>query len=286
MASMVRPEIGIVTAVNPQHQDLFGSIETTAKAKFELIEGLSGKRIAIVNWDNEHTREMGYKAKKAGMTVYWWTTKESKKLDNTYYAEDIQPTLTNISFGVRFGKERVHVTAPVVGAHQAGNLLAAIIAANAAGMTLKEAAAAASRVEPAEKVMQIERGISGSMFINDTFNNNPDAARAAISFLSQNKGKKYLVFQPMIELGAFAESAHEEVGEFAAGICDAIILTNANFFEAFKRGVEKKGKPVPVMVYGPQSAAEFLKKTVTRGDMVLFKGKDAEHTLAALRSDI
>jgi UDP-N-acetylmuramoyl-tripeptide--D-alanyl-D-alanine ligase len=37
MCGMVHPQIGIVTAINEQHQDLFGTIEGTVSAKYELI---------------------------------------------------------------------------------------------------------------------------------------------------------------------------------------------------------------------------------------------------------
>lgn len=284
MARMVRPEIGIVTAVNPQHQDLFRTIETTASAKYELIEGLTGKKIAIVNWDNPYTKAMGVKARANGSTVYWWTTKESKNREFLYRATHINATIRGISFDVHYGKEKVSVSAPVLGTHQAGNLLAAMIAARCAGLTLKEAAQAASQVEPADKVMQVETGIHASLFINDTFNNNPDAAKAAISFMSQHKGKKYLVFQPMIELGTFAEKAHEEVGKVAGSVCDAVILTNMNYHEAFTKGVRESSMTVPVKVLSPEAAASYIREHVHQDDMVLFKGKDAEHTLIQLRN--
>ena len=63
MARMVKPEIGILTAINPQHQDLFGSMETTMQAKYELMLGLTGRKIAIVNLDDTRTRLMGVGSK-------------------------------------------------------------------------------------------------------------------------------------------------------------------------------------------------------------------------------
>ena len=69
MAHMVKPEIGILTAINPQHQDLFGSMETTMQAKYELMLGLTGRKIAIVNLDDTRTRLMVEWAAKDGCTV-------------------------------------------------------------------------------------------------------------------------------------------------------------------------------------------------------------------------
>ncbi|MBI3956348.1 UDP-N-acetylmuramoyl-tripeptide--D-alanyl-D-alanine ligase [Candidatus Gottesmanbacteria bacterium] len=270
MVRMVRPEIGIITAINPQHQDLFGTLENTMKVKYELFAGLAGRRIAIVNADDARVRTMAGWAGRDGCDVW----------EGRIRTTDIKAGLDGISFTANFGKVKADVRARVVGKHQATNIVLAISGAVAAGMTLPEAARATSHIQPAAKVLEIVPGVNGSTFINDTFNNNPDAAKAALDVLAWGKGKKYLVFQPMIELGAYAPKSHEEVGSYAGNICDEIILTNRNFVEDFARGERKTGKGVTVL--SSQKAAVRIQQNVTTGDVVLFKGKEAEHVLRIL----
>lgn len=274
MCRMVGPEVGIITAINPQHQDLFGSIETTMKAKYELVQGLVGRSLVIANADDPNIVTMGEWAKRDGHEVVWFSKEKN--------AKDIVSDVSGTRFECVFGKETAHVQTPIVGEHQVRNILAAIVAAKACGMKLIDAAQAASSIQPASGVMEVKPGINGSVFIDDTFNNNPDAAKAAIHFLAKHKGKKILVFQPMIELGAYADISHEEVGATAATSADAILLTNANWFPAFERGVRRVSKTVPLMVVPPTQAADYIRKRVKKGDMVLFKGKDAKHTLDLL----
>lgn len=281
MTRMVIPEIAIITAINPQHQDLFGSIDNTKKAKYELVQGLVGRKIVICNRDTPGTKDMGEWAVRDGYTVWWYTVKREKREFNTpnartFFAEDIHSDQSGISFICRFGSERVPVDANVLGEHQVSNLLAAIAGAVACGMKLASAAESAGSISATPKVMQLVQGANGSTFINDTFNNNPDAAVAALNFLHKFKGKKFLVFQPMIELGNFSDSSHEAVGERAGKFCDYIMLTNRNFYSAFARGVRKASKTVPLMVLSPAKAAEYIRKYAVEGDVVLFKGKEAE----------
>lgn len=264
MARMVRPQIGIITAINSQHQDLFGTLENTMKAKYELITGLTGKRIAIMNADDERVRTMTQWAKRDGCDVW----------EGKLTATDTRADFNGLSFVCHFGKEHAHVAARVVGGHQVMNILLAMSAALAAGMTLEEAARAVGNIRAASKVLELVGGINGAVFINDTFNNNPDAARAALDVLAWGKGKKYLVFQPMIELGKYATVSHEEVGAYAGKICDEIILTNHNFYEDFIRGAQTK-----VLVLSPNEAADLIRMNVQKGDVVLFKGKEAERVL-------
>ncbi len=288
MAHMVKPEIGILTAINPQHQDLFGSMETTMKAKYELILGLTGRKIAIVNVDDTRTRLMGEWAAKDGCTVWGWTmqddTNATKTIPNTriFRAAHVVVDMNGITFDCRVGSEKIRVRAPVLGAHQVGNILAAIAGAVASGMKLADACAAVSQVTAAPGVMEVVSGLDGATFIDDTFNNNPDAANAALVFLGAQQGKKIIVFQPMIELGSFAESAHEAVGKLAAATCDHILLTNNNFYAAFERGVHSISSSTPLMVLNPTETAAYIRTHIRSGDVVLFKGKDAEHALKIL----
>ena len=98
MVKLVQPEVGIITAINAQHQDLFGSIENTMKAKYELLFGLTGKRIAIANADNEYSYTMGQWAKSDGCDV-WFVTKNKKiHPDALFWIEDIKSDISSCSF--------------------------------------------------------------------------------------------------------------------------------------------------------------------------------------------
>lgn len=285
MADLVRPQIAVVTAINEQHQDLFGTIERTMQAKYELVSGLTGKRIAILNADDTRVREMGVWAMRDGASVWWYGKNDSMpKGEKLFYAKDIRTETDRVRFTCVTGNRKAPVNAHVVGTHQVSNILAAIAASVAAGMPLKDACLAASALRPAKSVLERIRGIGKLTLIDDTFNNNPDAAIAALDVLSMEKHKRILVFQPMIELGAYAHSAHNRVGVYAAGICDAIILTNASWSADFIRGVRSVSKDIPVSVMTPSAAAAYIKKFASGGGTVLCKGKESLRVLALLRN--
>lgn len=272
MAAMVKPQIGIVTAINPQHQDLFGSLENTMKAKYELIAGLEGKRIAIMNVDDERVRTMAQWAKRDGCDVW----------GRRFSVTDVRAGFHGLEFTCMFGKEKAMVKAPVIGAHQVSNIVAAIAGAVAAGMSFSDAVKAAEFIQRNPKSLSVIPGINGSIYINDTFNNNPDSAKAALDVLTWAKGKKYLVFQPMIELGAYAAQSHASVGAYAARVSDEIILTNRNFYEDFMKGVRFVSDTVSVSVLSPDNAASLLRGKLGKDDAVLFKGKETEHVLRVI----
>lgn len=284
MAQIVQPGIGVITAINPQHQDLFKTIEQTMEAKYELIQNLVGAKIGIFNLDDERTKKMMEWAVKKGDTEVWGYSRHLTRADvRLVYAQNIKNLVDRIEFTAVYKKEKVAIVAQVLGKHQVSNILAAITVAVNCGMTLREIGQAARQIVPFTKTMESVVGIKGAHFINDTFNNNPDAAKAALDFLGSLPGKKILVFQPMIELGAFTDSAHEEVGAYAGRICDEIYLTNDNFNKPFLQGVQSVDKDKPVYVLSTQESAKNIKKQLDSKYTVLFKGKEAENVLRALK---
>lgn len=284
MTHMVRPQVGIVTAINAQHQDLFGSIENTMHAKYELLANLTGKRIAILNADNDHVRTMGAWAKRDGLTIWWYgTASPIPDGAKTFLATDITDLGDTITFVCRVGTSKAKISVKLTGTHQAQNVLAAIAAAVASGMTLKEAAKAAASIHPVSHMIEKIPGAGGLQLIDDTFNNNPDAAKAALAVLKKSQGKKFFVFQPMIELGGYANAAHEEVGAYAAEISDEIVLTNSNWIHEFTKGAEKSKRHIPIHIASGREAAMYIRSHAHSGDTVLGKGREAASVIRLLK---
>lgn len=286
MCSMVHPTIAIVTAINPQHQDLFLSLETTKKAKFELYEGLVGKKIAIGNTDNPHVSEMLQWAKKIGCKTQGIGTAPNKAQNVNEYISirSITSSPTSLSFTVTGKEGTADIRTKIRGEHFCINVACAIAASLATGMKLFDIAKVSGSLTNYDRSMEVVDGPSGSLLIDDTFNNNPDAAIASLTYAKKFPGKLYLVFQPMIELGSYTQSSHYDVGKFAGSCCSAIYVTNTNFYDSFARGVADSGKTPPELAcLPPHEAAVSLAKRLKKGDAVLFKGKEAAFVYSQLQ---
>jgi len=284
MCRMVHPDMGIITAVNAQHQDLFGSMSNTMDAKYELFKHLYHARIAIANADNEYTRTLARKAKKEGCDVFLYTTQNATHSDFRIIckATSIQQRESGISFAVSIGNRTGVCSVPLLGVHHISNILASALAASKAGMGIDEIIQGCNTLKSPPKTMYPLPGLNGSSFIDDSFNNNPDAACAAIEYMKVHKGRKILVFQPMIELGAYATDCHKRVGMFASEVCDIVILTNPLHYTAFSEGFYATGTKKQLYQISAKPAEEYLSKTCKRNDLVLFKGKEAGMILSHL----
>ena len=52
LTRLVRPQVAIVTAIEPVHLEFFGSLEAIADAKAEIFLGLERGGAAVINRDN------------------------------------------------------------------------------------------------------------------------------------------------------------------------------------------------------------------------------------------
>jgi UDP-N-acetylmuramoyl-tripeptide--D-alanyl-D-alanine ligase len=286
MTDMVSPQVGIILAINAQHQDLFKTIHTTKQSKFELFQGLKGKRIAIVNLDREETRDLVGWAVKDGCRVWGYTLGARNRflgVEKVFSISDVLSDKETIRFTLATGSMKHTIRARVRGEHFIGNIAAAVSGANALGMGLGQACEGACRITTPQRMLKIVRG-KHCTIIDDSFNNSPDAAIAAITYARKYSGQKILIFQPMIELGSTTSQAHREVGAYAGKHFQHIILTNSNFSEPFIQGVVSVRKGKKVEILDPEMTFTYLQKHMQTGATILLKGKEAAFVLPYVRT--
>src|SRR5206468_11596215 len=67
LVQLVRPEIAIITAVEPVHLEFFGSLEAIADAKAEIFSGLERDGATLLNRDNSQFARLARSARNGGI---------------------------------------------------------------------------------------------------------------------------------------------------------------------------------------------------------------------------
>ena len=118
--------------------------------------------------------------------------------------------------------------------------------------------------------MKLKNWIHGTKLIDDTYNANPDSARAAIEVLCslKTKGKRILVFGDMKELGRFRKKLHMEIGEYAKYRGVDILIGFGNLSSHTVSSFGDNG----FFFESKDNLYEFLTSKLVRGDIVLLKG--------------
>ncbi len=69
LSKLIRPQIAIVTTVEPVHLGFFASVEAIADAKAEIFQGLEPGGVAVLNRDNPHFERLRREAEKRGAKI-------------------------------------------------------------------------------------------------------------------------------------------------------------------------------------------------------------------------
>ena len=235
ICDIVKPSMGVITAVSDQHLSLFRSLENIKEAKYELVQSLPSHGKVFFNADSEGARELSQRALQEGYEVQTYAINQTANC----MALHIQVKPDSISFDIH----GVKFNTGLCGKQHVANLLAAILIARECGMHLKEIAKAVMHIFPPPRVMELKRSASygdALLVIDDSYNSNPEGALAAIEHLKVFEGyKKICVFPGMRELGMKTDVEHIRVGEKIRDVCDFTIFTLSDYLEPLKIGLGK-----------------------------------------------
>lgn len=215
MCGVARPDIGILTGINDQHVELFGGIENTIKAKFELIEALPESGKAVINEKlKDRCEKMKFKVKNIGYFSIGLSDKICVGRDHTEF----------IYKGMGF---RLNL----LGKHYIENLISAIMISEYLGMTVDEIRTGVEAIASNEYMMRKSAGANGSVFIDDSYSANPDGVIAALDYLKDAfpEQKKIIVFPGIIELGAKSTKIHEILFKRICETCDVAFILDTKY---------------------------------------------------------
>ena len=246
VCEMVRPTIGLLTGINEQHLSLFGSLENTKKAKFELIDSLPNDGMRLFNGDDP---------------ILLQTIKTSQVLRT-------QPARSTFGYSVK----QLPVGIKAKNHPFLSNVAAAYLLAQKLGITSK---ALIAKVEKAVKSLGIKtQKIGDVILLEDTFNTNPNGFTAALDILATYKGKKIVVTPGIIELGSQSDRIHRELGEKIGKICDVAVLTNDNFEQPIREGLKKTDFDMKhLLIPKREELIPTIKNQVQGRTVLLFEGR-------------
>ncbi|MDP9022114.1 MAG: UDP-N-acetylmuramoyl-tripeptide--D-alanyl-D-alanine ligase [Actinomycetota bacterium] len=270
LMDVVQPDVAIVTAVNAAHLEMFGDVDTVARAKAELVEALSPAGTAILNADDPRVRAMADRTDAQVLTY--------GRSDADVVADDVDlDRLARPRFVARTPWGEASVSLPLAGEHHVSNSLAALAAAGVAGVDV-EAAAEALRAAPVSSWRSQVSEAAGVVVLNDAYNANPTSMRAAVAALLRIQGTvaghSWAVLGLMAEMGETSRDDHRVLGrECAAAGLDRLVVVGSGDAAAIAVGAREAGFAADHLwhVDDADGAVEVVRPRIRAGDVVLVK---------------
>jgi len=270
LTKIARPDVALITNAGRAHLEGFGSVEGVAKAKGEIINGLSEDGTFVLNADD-------------AWSSYWREQAGSREIVSFGFDQsaDVSVSIDGVipewredgfynCFQVNTPKGELDVELALAGAHNCRNALAAIAVAGVMGADKDAIRDGLKSVRPVKGRLCPLNGADGVRIIDDSYNANPDSVSAAIDVLTGMGGeaqRRFLVLGELAEVGEDIDVVYKQLGEkakelgvdriYAVGAASAVSTS----FGQGGHGFAKK-----------EQLLEQLKNELRSGDMVLIKG--------------
>ncbi len=217
LVKMVRPQVAVITTVEPVHLEFFAGIGAIADAKAEIFEGLEPGGAAVLNRDNSQFARLQRQARKLGISrvVSFGADEKSdaRLLDVSLHAacSAVHANILGHDVTYKLG---------MPGRHMAMNSLAVLAAASLVGADLARAALSLSQIEPAagrgaRRALQVANG--EATLIDESYNANPASMAAALQVLGRAAvgphGRRIAMLGDMLELGPTSAALHRGLKE-------------------------------------------------------------------------
>lgn len=274
LAATAAPRIGIITNASAAHLAQFGSLDGIVRGKGELLDALPEDGTAILNADSHGFARWSERARCAVRSFgessgdHRWQWQAGGATGNP---------------SVELDGKRWQV--PLPGRHNGANLVAAILAARAAGASDAQMKAGLEEFRGSAH-RGVLLAIGGRRVLDDSYNANPVSMVTAARSLAElpGSGRNIAVLGHMAELGDDSENLHRETGQKLAALALDALLTVGGEAESLARGMTAAGGQAHACA-DLSEAADWLARNSRPGDRILVKGSRSaglEHLLPEL----
>lgn len=298
-----RPDVAIFTNVRPAHLAGFeepdgapADVEAIARAKAELLEGLSSDGVIVANAGDPRVvglveRYLAERRREAdpAESVVWYEVEPARnkvpRAEVTAHGVEPLAGEPGTRFTLEYRDASANVELPLHGRVNVENFLAAAACALRLGVPIETVASAARRPRPGAGRGEVVSLPSGATLVDDSYNSNPEAARLALEAARLLDGRRHVaILGDMLELGSAERRYHRQLGRDSAELGFGLVvgvgdLASGTVAAAGEAGVET------AWFEDTQAASAGAPLLIREGDVVLVKGSRGaalEHLVEAL----
>ncbi|WP_371822866.1 UDP-N-acetylmuramoyl-tripeptide--D-alanyl-D-alanine ligase [Paludibacterium sp. B53371] len=218
LTALARPDVALINNALRAHLGQFDSVESIARAKSEIFEGLPEHGVAVFNAEDPNAELFAAAAGAHRVLRFGLKQGDVQALNYTLGSDGSSMTLHT-----PLGEMAVRIPAP--GEHNVRNALAAATLALALDVPPAAITRGLMAFEGAKGRLQKKTARNGASVLDDTYNANPDSMHAGLEVLSRLRAPRWFVMGDMGELGETAPQLHAEIGQAARQLGVEMMVT-------------------------------------------------------------
>ena len=269
LAAIAGPDVAVITNIGTAHIEYMGSREAIALEKGTLAEAVHPDGMVILNANDPFTPSLTGRSQAQVLTAGTET--------GDVRVTDVHSAGTGCSFFLHLpDQSQAQVQLTVPGRHMAGNAALAAAVGYYFGLRLEEIVEGLESAVLTHGRLEL-RAAGGLLFLDDSYNANPDSMRGALETLLSFvcTGKRIAVLGRMGELGDTAESEHRTLGAaiHQAGVDQLCVVGSGDAALISAGYLEAGGHPAKHHAFADHAlCAAHLRATAGPTDLILVKG--------------
>ncbi len=238
---LLNPSIIVLTSVGPQHLHTFKTQKALDKEFLTLLN--SNKKI-FLNTDNEGVKSI-YKESLVNIIECSTKNLSSYKVEN--HLITLEPFNQNVATAVQVAKElKIDET------------------------RIKDSLSALTSETRRFNIAQNHE----ITIIDDSYNINPDSARAGVEFLIKQSGRKIIVTGGIVDQGDGEDDANFEYGKLLGQHIDIIILANNILADFVNGGIQSVNPNAMIFLSNnPSKTPQIIRSNIKSGDTILIQNE-------------
>lgn len=271
LSEIARPDIAMITAVEAVHLEFFDSVAGIARAKAEIMDGMSASSPIILPRDNPHYGLLEEIAHQQALEVVAFGTHAEAK----YRLEDVSVGPLGTDASVALPDISLSLQLVAAGAQHAMNAVAVLACCDYLRLDLARAATALRGYrQPTGRGALHQLPWQDGMIrvMDETYNASPASVTSALATMAAvaGEGRRLVVLGEMLELGKDGPSLHAGL----APVCQEVGVARAFLYGPLMAYL---AEALPSSVVAGHflehaSLSEALAGEILPGDIILFKG--------------
>ena len=278
---LLKPRIAVLTNIGNDHFRSFkgSGIDGIAREKAKLIAALPKSGVAVLNIDDPRVKEIGDRCK--GRII--WVGKHEGATIRLLDATSRYPQPLTLT--IEYECVVYEVVTGLHGTHLAASVLCALGVALAAGLTLEQAIPRLAQALPSEGRMQpvvLEEGIT---FIRDDFKAPLWSLHLPLDFMREaTASRKIIVAGNLTHFSGKDTQVYKRIAGEMRQLADIVVFVGQNAHRALRARKNEQDQALQGFLT-MREAADYLRKALRPGDLVLLKGSNKVDHLERLILD-
>lgn len=261
LSKIAKPDYAVITNIGESHIEYLGSREGIAKAKLEIVNGLTKNGYLLIDGDETLLRQ----AHKRHHVI-------TCGFDATHDVFIKRVNLSQAYTQFELSDGDVY-TISLLGSHHALNAAFAVTIAELLGIAKENVKQALTELKLTSMRFEMLEGKNGSSIINDAYNASPTSMRASVDIVKQLEGfrQKVLVLGDIFELGKQSKTFHQTVADSIDDKVNAV-FTLGDDADEITSNVEKRYQAIDCRHFtSRENLSAALEEYLSPNTLILFK---------------